>query len=125
MKNIFTRIAACLLIAGIITACKKEIDTDQYMRVVAVSDFTATIQAPNNLTVKLSNKSKNAKRLSWDFGDNSPVSTETAPTHTYAEPGKYTITLTIESSTGNESVKTLAVTVTPVDIIPEINFLYA
>ena len=125
MKNIFTRIAACLLIAGIITACKKEIDTDQYMRVVAVSDFTATIQAPNNLTVKLSNKSKNAKRLSWDFGDNSPVSTETAPIHTYAEPGKYTITLTIESSTGNESVKTLEVTVTPVDIIPEINFLYA
>jgi gliding motility-associated-like protein len=29
----------------------------------------------------------------WDFGDGSPVSNEEEPTHTYAEPGEYTISL--------------------------------
>lgn len=125
MKRLFTGIGICLMITGVIVSCKKEIDTSPYLRVVAVSDFTAVIQAPNNLTVKLANKSKNAKELTWDFGDKSPVSNETDPTHTYAAPGPYTITLTIKSATGNESVKSMQVTTKPVDIIPEINFAYA
>jgi PKD repeat protein len=125
MKNFFTKVVICLMMAGIITACKKEIDTSPFMRVVAVADFTATIQAPDNLTVKLANKSKNAKELVWDFGDKSPVSNDPEPTHTYTTPGEYTITLTIKSATGNESTKSLKVTTKPVDVIPEINFQYA
>ncbi|MFZ6050490.1 gliding motility-associated C-terminal domain-containing protein [Halocola ammonii] len=32
-------------------------------------------------------------QFEWDFGDGSPVSTEEEPTHTYTEPGEYTISL--------------------------------
>ncbi|GGC12533.1 hypothetical protein GCM10011386_00210 [Parapedobacter defluvii] len=99
-------------------------DYSEYMRVVAVADFTTTVQAPNNLTVKITNNSKNAKTIQWDFGDGSPASSETEPTHTYSEPGVYTIALNIQSATGFESTKSLDVTVTPVDVIPVVNFAY-
>lgn len=35
---------------------------------------------------------------SWSFGDGTPVSTQTAPTHTYAAPGTYTVTLTVNGN---------------------------
>ncbi|MGN6510830.1 MAG: hypothetical protein ACTHLD_15300, partial [Chitinophaga sp.] len=74
MKKIFTAIFLFWLTAGILESCTRGIDVSPYTRVVAVADFTATIQAPNNLTVKLANKSKNAKSIAWDFGDGSAVS---------------------------------------------------
>ena len=124
MKKLFTSISFSLIIMGMLASCKREIDTSPYTRVVAVADFIATVQAPDNLTVKLSNRSKNAKSITWDFGDNSPVSDEAEPTHTYADPGEYTIVLTVVSSTGAESTQSKAVTVKPVDVIPAINFSY-
>jgi gliding motility-associated-like protein len=35
----------------------------------------------------------------WDFGDGSPLSTDPVPTHLYANPGQYTITLIVNDST--------------------------
>ncbi|GEP96866.1 PKD domain-containing protein [Chitinophaga cymbidii] len=125
MKKIFTTMSLVLLVTGILESCTREIDTSPFTRVVAVADFTATIQAPENLTVRLANKSKNAKSITWNFGDGSPVSNETEPTYTYATPGDYTIALTVVSVTGIESTKELTVTTKPVDIIPQINFSYA
>ncbi len=36
-------------------------------------------------------------RYLWDFGDGSPLVAETSPTHTYTEPGQYTVILTVQS----------------------------
>lgn len=125
MKKIFTRLIVLFFTLGLMFACTKEVDISPYLRVVAVADFDAVIQVPNNLTVKFTSKSKNAKSIIWDFGDQSAVSNDAEVTHTYAQPGTYKVTLSIKSSTGYESTKGMDVTVTPVDIIPSINFSYA
>ncbi|HEX6020494.1 MAG TPA: ThuA domain-containing protein, partial [Solirubrobacter sp.] len=48
---------------------------------------------------------------SWDFGDDTPDSTEANPTHTYAEPGTYDVTLTVTYADGERLSKTVPVTV--------------
>ena len=44
-------------------------------------------------TVRFSNQSENASEFQWDFGDQSPVSTEFSPVHTYDKADFYTVTL--------------------------------
>lgn len=39
---------------------------------------------------------------SWDFGDGSQESTEQNPSHTFADPGTYTVTLTVANSGGSD-----------------------
>ncbi|MGB0430590.1 MAG: PKD domain-containing protein [Bacteroidia bacterium] len=46
----------------------------------------------NGLTVSFSNLSNNASFFEWDFGDDT-YSTDSNPTHTYADTGKYTVIL--------------------------------
>ncbi len=41
---------------------------------------------------------------SWNWGDGTPVSSGAAPTHTYAAPGEYTVTLTVTDNYGLMSV---------------------
>src|SRR5690606_17903260 len=36
----------------------------------------------------------------WDFGDGGPLSTETHPTHVFAAPGRYTVTLRVVGPAG-------------------------
>jgi PKD repeat protein len=56
----------------------------------------------------------------WDFGDGSPTSTATNPSHTYAALGTYTASLTVTNANGSTTatqvikVVTPPVTVTPV-----------
>jgi PKD repeat protein len=40
---------------------------------------------------------------SWNFGDGSPISTEQNPSHTYASPGTFTVSLTVTDSAGQTS----------------------
>jgi PKD repeat protein len=47
----------------------------------------------------------------WDFGDGSK-STEASPTHTFATPGTYTVTLRASNSAGSDT-RTVTVTVNP------------
>ena len=51
----------------------------------------------------------------WDFGDNTPVSTDLNPTHTYASSGNYFVTLTVTSDNGcmNEVSKEVTIYVLP------------
>ena len=41
---------------------------------------------------------------SWSFGDGSPVSTQQDPSHTFAEPGTYDVTLTVANAAGTSTV---------------------
>jgi plastocyanin len=48
---------------------------------------------------------------SWDFGDATPNSTSQNPTHTYSNPGTYTVTLTMQDGFGCQYSTTSSVTV--------------
>ncbi|MCA6363271.1 MAG: gliding motility-associated C-terminal domain-containing protein [Bacteroidetes bacterium] len=48
----------------------------------------------------------------WDFGDGSPVNTNTAPVHTYTLPGVYTVTLIAEDSSSCIVRDTTTITLT-------------
>lgn len=39
----------------------------------------------------------------WDFGDDTPVSTQRNPVHTYSAPGSYVVTLTARNSIGTDT----------------------
>lgn len=70
-----------------------------------VANFTAdnTIgDAP--LTVNFSDESTGIiDTWKWDFGDDSPLSNEQNPTHTYEDPGTYTVSLTVTGPGGSDT----------------------
>jgi subtilisin family serine protease len=78
-----------------------------------VADFTASPPSGNvPLTVQFTDQSYgDITSYNWSFGDGSPYSTEQNPTHTYALPGNYTATLTVENSSGSTSSKSRSIPV--------------
>jgi PKD repeat protein len=50
-------------------------------------------------------------RFEWDFGDGSPISTESNPTHTYTQRGRYTVRLTVFDSSGDQASVSTIITV--------------
>jgi PKD repeat protein len=76
-------------------ACKKDPKA-------SVADFSFTA---NELVVTFTNNSTDALTYSWDFGDNTPASTDKSPTHTYAAKGKYIVTLTTTGEEGTTPSK--------------------
>lgn len=70
---------------------------------VCEANFTYQLDANDNLTVQFTDDSYTGAgeiiSWLWDFGDGT-TSTEQNPTHTYAEPGDYVVTLTITTSEG-------------------------
>jgi gliding motility-associated-like protein len=60
------------------------------IKAIAVAGPNDTICV--NGTIAFKNNSTNATGYSWDFGDGSPLSTLTSPSHTYTAPGNYTVT---------------------------------
>ncbi len=72
---------------------------------IAAFDYTAT-----NLTVSFDNQSQNGTSYMWNFGDGT-TSNEANPTHTYASPGSYTVSLTVLNNCGAATLqKTLVLT---------------
>ena len=61
-----------------------------------VAAFTPdTLEGCLPLSVSLQNQSVNADDFIWDFGDNTSLSFEENPTHTYENAGTYTVLLTV------------------------------
>src|SRR6187431_1459283 len=98
-----------LVVVSLFTACKDDDDADPDV----LSSFTYAVDATDYKKVTFTNASQNFSTLSWNFGDNSAVSTEVNPVHTYATTGAYTVTLTATSlNGGNEDVYSAVVTIT-------------
>ena len=72
-----------------------------------VADFTASpMSGPAPLTVQFTDTSTgNPTMWSWDFGDGCSDMVG-SPSHTYQNPGTYTVTLTASSATGGSDTKT-------------------
>jgi PKD repeat protein len=67
---------------------------------------------PAPLTVNFYDQSIQATSWSWDFGDGS-TSIEQNPTHTYSDPGIYTVILTVTGAGGSDTeIQTDSITVT-------------
>ena len=83
---------------------------------VPVPDPTASFTAePVNgvypLEVAFANTSTSATGYSWDFGDGEKSALASPGSHTYDEPGEYTVTLTATNRSGASSTATATVTV--------------
>ena len=66
--------------------------------------FTSSPQGCVDFTVAFMENTANAISLIWDFGDDSPLSNEDNPTHTYTEPGTYQVSLTAIGPQGCQSI---------------------
>lgn len=91
------------LIATNNNGCKDTIVKPSYINIgnSLVPSFTATnLTGCNTLTTVFTALVQNANSWLWDFGDGSPVSTLSNPSHTYNAPGNYTVTLTVTTSNG-------------------------
>jgi PKD repeat protein len=64
--------------------------------------FSSAQSSTNYLEYTFTNSSTNAITYEWNFGDGN-TSTEESPTHVYATPDMYTITLTATSESGLEA----------------------
>lgn len=57
----------------------------------------------DDLNITISNSTQNANSYFWEFGDGE-TSTAFEPTHTYAEAGNYTVSLTVENDCGSVTI---------------------
>lgn len=85
--------------------CNSPDDTVQQLRVSA--QVKARIETPATgcapYTAVFNNVSEGGQQFSWNFGDNTPLSSDINPSHLYALPGRYTVTLTaIDPNTCNK-----------------------
>lgn len=86
-----------------------------------VADFSIPVSTGcNTLMASFSNLSDDAESWTWDFGDGS-VSSVKNPTHIYAGPGTYTVTLTAEKN-GCSSQKIMPSAITVFESIADFSF---
>ena len=77
------------------------IDNVMLNKITVEANFTASANKYwKNLDVTFTNTSFGADSYSWNFGDNSELSTDVNPTHKYTKEGAYTITLTAAKGEG-------------------------
>ncbi|MDX2135361.1 MAG: PKD domain-containing protein [Saprospiraceae bacterium] len=81
-------------------------DTMMFNNMITVQTFP-TVQfsySTSQATVTFTNGSQNAGSYLWNFGDGK-TSTEANPTHTYALPGTYTVSLTATNECGASTLE--------------------
>jgi len=81
--------------------CKDSVIKNVLVNAKPISAFSGSplVSCKAPLTVNFSNTSNAAITYSWDFGDGNS-STNATPSHTYAAPGFYTVTLISTSASG-------------------------
>lgn len=62
------------------------------------------------------NSSQAVTSIQWDFGDGSPISSVINPTHQYAAPGDYTVTVTATGASGTVT-KFRNIVISPIPVI--------
>ncbi|SHH77661.1 microbial collagenase, partial [Clostridium collagenovorans DSM 3089] len=83
--------------------------------IAPVAKIVAPSSAKVNTNIEFKGDSstddKGITSYAWNFGDGT-TSTEVNPTHSFAKPGKFTVTLTVKDTEGLENTITQVVTVT-------------
>lgn len=73
--------------------------------------------------VDFTNKSQNANRFEWNFGDGTPKDTIKNPSHSYANPGTYSVSLKAFSQDGRIAIATAQVKINaPIKLPPVAKF---
>lgn len=109
MKNLLKISKAMLLIVSMVAlfaSCKKDEAKD------VICSFTKSQDTTNFLLIHFTNQSTDFATLSWNFGDNSALVSDVNPSHLYAAPGTYNVTLTATGTNGSTDQFTMAVDVT-------------
>lgn len=111
----FPKLLLATTLVLLLAACKKNLL--ELSGTASEAGFTFQQIAPGdtlpfNVRVAFTNTSKDAFLYQWNFGDNSALSTEQNPTHTYRVGGTYTVSLRTVGTNGSNAVSR---TVTVVD----------
>lgn len=102
MKKLFTNLFLGLSFGSFIflASCS---ETDPLP--ISVADFKVTSIGPEiDVPVQFENLSLNAAAYTWDYGDGNIDSLVINPTHTYEDPGSYTVTMSAYTEDGQKSV---------------------
>ena len=84
------------LIAANVYGCKPDtfsLNFTSRIKPVAAFIVSDTLGCTGTLNVAINNATTNGNTYSWDWGDNTPVTGFTSPTHLYTTPGEYLISL--------------------------------
>ncbi len=79
--------------------CKDSITVNAIVKPLPVAAFTFDTVCNGTATAFI-NQSLASASWNWNFGDGSPANTANSPTHIYASPGTYTVTLISATSLG-------------------------
>ncbi|TXN35230.1 PKD domain-containing protein [Flagellimonas hymeniacidonis] len=102
--------------SGLSTTLEQTID----IQAPVTADFTFEVDAMDYKTYIFTDASEDAVSLLWEFGDGFQF-TGMNPSHTYAEDGTYTVTLTASSITGATSIATAQFTVAAGFVVQVLN----
>lgn len=97
-----------------------EFTTDVDIQAPVTAGFTYEKDATDYKTYSFTDTSVDAVSLLWEFGDGYQF-TGMNPSHTYAEDGVYTVTLTATSVTGLEDTETAQLTVSEGFVVQVLN----
>lgn len=100
-----------VLTAGYATGCTHSTTISVAANPRTVPSFTSNVPCLGLPTVFTDVTTNAPVQWSWDFGDNSPVNTTQNPSHTYALPGSYPVTLVTQNNFGCVDSVTTSVTV--------------
>ncbi len=106
-KNITITSLLLITLSLMLVQCKK--DNLGLNGSPSKADFTFQIiplqdTLPWAYSVTFTNVSEEATLFQWDFGDNTPLSSEKNPVHKYAVGGDYNVRLTTTGTNGNNSI---------------------
>lgn len=107
MKKIIISSLLMITLGGLMVQCTKE--NLGLVGSASVAEFSYKIlplqdTLPFASVVSFTNASEEATQYQWDFGDNTPVSSEKNPVHNYTTGGEYIVKLISVGTNGNNTI---------------------